>query len=310
MRFAKKLLPVGAAVFALIFVLFTAQVYAQVPPTAEAAPGLINTGLVFENTLTYTPIQHDIISHVLTLGYAAQAAGFVYFVLSSNNIAPRYRLSSTLSAVVMVSAFLELFQLFQNWNNAFSYVDGLWRPTTTAFSNGFRYVNWSIDVPMLLLQLTVVLGLTRGRTIAYGTQFVIGGLLMIYTGYIGQFYEVTNIPLLFLWGAISSVFYVYVAYVVGRMINRSADQLPREPDNLPKAMRGVFWFILVTWTLYPIAYLIPAIAPTAWGAVTRQILYTVADITSKVIYGAILSYIARKRSEALEHEPALATARR
>lgn len=309
-RLVNKLLPIGAAVFAFIFVLFTTQANAQVSPTAEVPLTQVSTGLVLENILTYTPLQHDLVSHVLTLGYAAQAAGFAYFVLSSNNVAQRYRLSSTLSAVVMVSAFLELFQLYQSWNNAFTYVDGLWRPTNTAFSNGFRYVNWSIDVPMLLLQLTVVLGLTRERTIAYGTQFIIGGLLMIYTGYIGQFYEVTNIPLLFLWGAISSVFYVYVVYIVGRMIHRSADQLPTDVDNLPKAMRSVFWYILVTWTIYPIAYLIPAIAPTAWGVVTRQILYTIADITSKVIYGAILSYIARKRSESLEYEPAIATARR
>lgn len=310
MRFAKKLVPTMAAVFTFVCVLWVSQAYAQAPQTAAVPLTRINTGLVFENTLTYTPLQHDIISHVLTLGYAAQAAGFAYFVLSSSNIAQRYRLSSTLSAVVMVSAFLELFQLYQSWNNAFTYIDGLWQPTTNAFSNGFRYVNWSIDVPILLLQLTIVLGLTRRRTIAYGTQFIIGGLLMIYTGYIGQFYEITNIPLLFLWGAISSVFYIYVVYIVGRMINRSADQLPTQPDNLPKAMRGVFWYILITWTIYPIAYLIPVIAPTAWGAVTRQILYTVADITSKVIYGAILSYIARKRSEALEYEPAIATSRR
>jgi len=100
-----------------------------------------------------------------------------------------------------------LFQLSQDWRSAFVYTDGLWRPTSDAFSNGFRYMNWSIDVPMLLLQLVVILGLTRKQASSYGTQFIIGGLLMIYTGYIGQFYEVTNLTLLFIWGTISTVFY-------------------------------------------------------------------------------------------------------
>lgn len=93
----------------------------------------------------------------------------------------------------MVSAFLELFQLSQDWRNAFNFTDGLWQPTNDAFSNGFRYMNWSIDVPMLLLQLVVVLGLTRKEAVGYGVQFIIGGLLMIYTGYIGQFYGTTNL---------------------------------------------------------------------------------------------------------------------
>ncbi|MBE9191880.1 bacteriorhodopsin [Gloeocapsopsis crepidinum LEGE 06123] len=308
MRYLKKLisLAVVSSVLVAIAAPILAQAQSPLPPDAIQT----SAGINFENLLTYTPFQHGIVGHVLTLGYAAQAAGFVYFITTSNNIAPRYRLSSSLSAVVMVSAFLELLQLSQDWRSAFVYTDGLWRPTNDAFSNGFRYMNWSIDVPMLLLQLVVILGLTRKQAFSYGTQFIIGGLLMIYTGYIGQFYEVTNPIPFWIWGAISTVFYIYVLFVIGQMINKSADNLPKQPDNLPKAMRNVFWYILVTWTLYPIAYLMPVISFSAWGVVARQIIYTVADITTKVIYGAILSYIARKHSEALEYEPAVATSRR
>lgn len=306
MNLPRKLIPIAG-----LTGVFTALIaFASRVQAAPLNPDQIVDGINFENLFTYTPIQYDIVSHVLTLGYAAQAAGLVYFLATLSNIAPRYRLSSVLSAVVMASATLELFQLFQNWNNAFAFGDGVWQLDTTAFSNGFRYMNWSIDVPMLLLQLVVVLGVTRAKAVSYGTQFIIGGLLMIWTGYIGQFYEVTNPAQFWIWGAISTVFYVYVLFVVGQMINKNAELLPKQPDNLPQAMRNVFWFILITWTLYPFAYLMPAIWPTAWGAVTRQIIYTVADISSKVIYGAILSYIARKRSEALEYEPAIAAARR
>jgi Bacteriorhodopsin-like protein len=130
--------------------------------------------------------------------------------------------------------------LFQAWNNAFVFADGVWQLSDTSFSNGFRYMNWSIDVPMLLLQLVVVLGLTRSQAISYGTKFIIGGLLMVWTGYVGQFYEVTNLTQLFIWGTISTVFYIYVLFVIGQMINKNANNLPTQPDNLPKAMRGYF----------------------------------------------------------------------
>ena len=306
MRSTRKLIPI--ALLSCLFLIGLPIVgLAQADPLQ---PGEVAVGTVFENLFIYTPLQHDIVSHVLTLGFAAQAAGLVYFLATLNNVAPRFRLSSVLSAVVMSSAFLELFQIFQNWHNSFVFSDGVYQLGQTAFSNGYRYMNWSIDVPMLLLQLVIVLGLARKQAVSYGTQFIVGGLLMIWTGYIGQFYEVTNLAPFWIWGAISTVFYVYVLFVVGQLINRTAGDLPRDPDNLPKAMRFVFWFVLVTWTIYPIAYLMPVLWPTAWGAVTRQVLYTIADITSKVIYGAILSYIARKRSYAIGYEAAIATARR
>lgn len=303
MNLLKRLAPITA--LSSLLLIFVSRVQA-----APLNPDEVFDGLNIENIFSYSPLQHDIVSHILTLGYAAQLAGLVYFLATLNNVAPRYRLSSVLSAVVMASATLELYQLFQAWNTAFVFTDGVWQLGDTSFSNGFRYMNWSIDVPMLLLQLVVVLGLTRAQAVSYGTKFIIGGLLMIWTGYIGQFYEVTNLTQLFIWGTISTVFYVYVLFVIGQMINKNADNLPTQPDNLPKAMRNVFWFILITWTLYPIAYLMPFLSPNAWGVVLRQIIYTVADIASKVIYGVILSYIARKRSEALEFESALATSRR
>lgn len=63
--------------------------------------------------------------------------------------------------------------------------------------------------------------------------------------------------------------------------------------------------MLVSWLLYPGAYLMPAMWDSADGVVARQITYTVADITSKVIYGVLLSVIARKVSAAEGYAPAV-----
>lgn len=103
-----------------------------------------------ENFLTYTPLQHDLISHLLTLGVGAMAVGFVYFVMTMGRSASQYRPSAVLSAVVMVSAFLILFRQLQGWEAAFAFDGNVFRLTDSTFSNGFRYLNWSIDVPCLL----------------------------------------------------------------------------------------------------------------------------------------------------------------
>ena len=98
-------------------------------------------GLNLENFLVYTPLQHDIISHLLTLGVAAMAVGFVYFTLTMGRAESQYRPSSVLSAVVMVSAFLILFRQLQGWEQAFAFDGEVFRLTDSTFSNGYRYLN-------------------------------------------------------------------------------------------------------------------------------------------------------------------------
>ncbi|TVP62724.1 MAG: rhodopsin [Nodularia sp. (in: Bacteria)] len=299
MHLIKRLIPL-VGITLIILILGT-----QVQAFTVFEAGRFPEGINFENLFTYNPLQYAIVSNVLTLGFAVSAVALVYFLATLRNISPRYRLVSILSAVVMVSAFLELFRLEQNWRDAFVFTDGLWRLGTDVFSNGFRYMNWSIDVPILLLQLVIVLGLTQNRAVSYASQFIIGGLLMVWTGYMGQFYEVTNLALFWFWGMVSTVFYIYVLVVLWELISKTAVNLP---SNIQEMMQNIRWYILITWTLYPIAYVLPVLWSTQSGIVTRQIIFTVADITTKVIYGAILTYIARQRSEVENYGEALATA--
>ena len=254
--------------------------------------------ITFENLFTYSPVAYDIVIHVFTFGYAAMAAGLVYFLVTARRSSPSYRLSSVLSAVVMTSAFFELYVLADNWRNSFAFVDGVYTSTDTTFSNGYRYMNWSIDVPVLLTQLLIVLGYTGMRFRSLWAQFVVAGLLMVYTGYVGQFYQVAGgsgptLPF-YIWGTVSTVFFFWVLVLVRRTIFNPPEPLPQRAAGL---MRGVWWLLLVSWFLYPGAYLMPYFAFSAEGVVARQITYTVADVTSKVIYGVMLSRVAELRSQ-------------
>lgn len=282
---------------------------------ALAIPENIPPGINMENWLVYTPIQRQLISHFLTLGVGAMACGFVYFLLTLKRSAPRYQPSSVLSAVVMVSAFLILYRQLNGWLDAFEFDGQVWRITVeelgtfteSTFNNGYRYLNWSIDVPVLLTQMLFMFDLSRGHKRRLRFQFVTAGLLMIYTGYIGQFFEMSNLPVFLIWGAISTVFFVYIVFLVGRLMGQPRKQLPDKPK---KMFMGAWWVLLISWTLYPLAYLAPLglqLYPAwgAWAAVTRQFLFTMADVFSKVIYGVLLSNIAQTRSAEEGYEPAL-----
>jgi bacteriorhodopsin len=71
-----------------------------------------------------------------------------------------------------------------------------------------------------------------------------------------------------------------------------------------KIMSGIFWLFVVSWMLYPGAYLMPLYLNAEIGVVGRQISYTVADILSKVIYGVMLTQVATIRSKEDNYEGA------
>jgi len=248
-----------------------------------------------ENLLTYSPTQWQIVAHILVLGYAAQAAGFVYFLTTLKSVAPRYRMASILGSIVMVSAFLLLLAQSQSWQNSFAYFNGAFVQGEGIFSNGFRYLNWLIDVPLLLLQLVIVLGLAAAAARRLGFLFVGSGVAMIVLGYIGQFYETTNLTVLWVWGIVSTLFYGVLLYLTWTQIGAAIRRMPQPAVAMMKAIR---WVFVIFWTFYPIAYIMPAIAPTADGVVVRQVLFTVADIVSKVIYGVMITKVAADLSKA------------
>ena len=160
----------------------------------------------------YTEMAYQMVAHTLTLGYAVMLAGLFYFILTIKSVAPKYRISSVLSVVVMVSAFLLLFAQANNWTSSFVFdkESGLYflGEGEDMFNNGYRYLNWLIDVPMLLFQILFVVTLTKSKFSSIRNQFWFSGAGMIITGYIGQFYEVTDFYAFAIWGAISTLFFM------------------------------------------------------------------------------------------------------
>lgn len=252
----------------------------------------------------FSEMGYQVVAHVLTLGYAVMLAGLFYFILTMRTVAPRYRISSVLSVVVMVSAFLLLYKQANNWSDAFEFNAEKGRYFLAAgadlFNNGYRYLNWLIDVPMLLFQILFVVALTRSNFSSIRNQFWFSGAAMIITGYIGQYYEATNITNYFIWGAISTVFFIHILILMSRVIKEGKEGAP---EKARKAFSTIWGLFLVSWMLYPGAYLMPHLAGIEGaffgeiGVVARQITYTIADVSSKVIYGVLLTVAAQAISK-------------
>jgi bacteriorhodopsin len=241
----------------------------------------------------------EIVSHILTLGYASMAAALFFFILTKNNSLPKYRMSSVISVVVMVSAMLLLYTQKLSWTGAYGFTGEAYtlRPGADLFTNGYRYLNWLIDVPMLLIQILFVAEITGLARKRYMTRFTISGALMIVLGYVGQFYEPgrlnENIFLWSFWGIASTLFFIHVLILITRVINEGKSRMDGPARNIFGAILPLFY---VAWWLYPVAYVAPILMEAGVSyeltIVSQQVIYTIADIGSKVIYGVMLAVTA------------------
>nr|6YT4_A Chain A, Sodium pumping rhodopsin [Dokdonia eikasta]6YT4_B Chain B, Sodium pumping rhodopsin [Dokdonia eikasta]6YT4_C Chain C, Sodium pumping rhodopsin [Dokdonia eikasta]6YT4_D Chain D, Sodium pumping rhodopsin [Dokdonia eikasta]6YT4_E Chain E, Sodium pumping rhodopsin [Dokdonia eikasta] len=257
----------------------------------------------FENfigaTEGFSEIAYQFTSHILTLGYAVMLAGLLYFILTIKNVDKKFQMSNILSAVVMVSAFLLLYAQAQNWTSSFTFNEEVGRyfldPSGDLFNNGYRYLAWLIDVPMLLFQILFVVSLTTSKFSSVRNQFWFSGAMMIITGYIGQFYEVSNLTAFLVWGAISSAFFFHILWVMKKVINEGKEGISPAGQ---KILSNIWILFLISWTLYPGAYLMPYLTGVDGflysedGVMARQLVYTIADVSSKVIYGVLLGNLA------------------
>ena len=257
-----------------------------------------------ENLVPLTAGEYTTGSLILMVSYGAHLAFILYFLFAAMQVAPRYRLVPIMSALVMASAGLSLFREFTLWEASYAFDGALYQPLAegNTFTNAFRYGNWTITVPILLTQLPIAFALDRPDLHKRALRMIIPGVLMIWTGLYGQFGETGDWSRLNIWGVISTVFFVWLIIEVRGVITAG---IANSPPDIAAWPRRLFWYFLATWGLYPIAYALPQLGMTGDVVVTRQLLFSIADISTKLIFGIILSRYVLRRSALEGYTPAV-----
>jgi len=254
-----------------------------------------------ENDLVFSTTQHALVGHAFAVALGVHLVGLVYFLAAQARLAPRYRMATVLSIAVMVASGLLFLRLGLSWTSAFAEVDGLMVRTEQRFDGGLRYVNWLVTVPVLLVQVLYLFDLARDRVLRLRAVLVASGVSMVLLGYVGQFRLGQDDAWALTWGALSTVPFVVLLVVLLPLLRGARAWLP---PTAGETAGHLVWVILFFWGLYPIAYLVPVVSPTAEGAVLAQLLFTAADIGSKVLSGVLLAKVLRLRSAADGYAPA------
>jgi bacteriorhodopsin len=266
--------------------------------------------------------QYNAVDNIFSMTVATMGAAALFLYMSRAHVDPEYRPALLVSGLVVSIACYHYFMIRHSWHDAYTLADGGYTATGAAFNDFYRYADWILTVPLLMVELVSVLRLPAQKATSLLTRLVIAAAAMIALGYPG---EVIADPAKWnervMWGALSSVPFFYILYVLWTELTKSLDSQPPAARRLLEIARLV---ILVTWAVYPIAYALggtpEALSAKAGvagaadgivganGVVGLQIGYAIADMTAKAGFGVLIYLIARAKSKHTHTGDAYATA--
>ena len=120
--------------------------------------------------------QFALVYNAFSFTIAVMGAATVFFFFGRAQVAPAYRTAITITGLVTLVACYHYFRIFNSWEAAYTLVDGKLTATGVAFNDAYRYVDWLLTVPLLLVELILVMRLSRAET---ATKSIKLGLLAL-----------------------------------------------------------------------------------------------------------------------------------
>ena len=245
-----------------------------------------------------TPGQYSTVYNVLSLAIASLGFTAFYLLLVQRTVAPRFRTAIIVSATVCGIATYHYFRIFTNFKESYpagATIDAMHVLSNIEFNEGYRYVDWFLTVPLLLIETVAVLALTRSASQRLLVRLVPAAALMIVLGYPGEITLDTG-PRVF-WGVLSTLPFLYLLYVLFVELTKA---LEGKTPEVRQRISNLRWLLVASWGVYPIAYSFPLLGGDffsgADGFVLKQAGYSIADIIAKALFGLLIYRLARLQS--------------
>lgn len=236
--------------------------------------------------------QYSAVYNMLSLGIASMTFTSLFLWFARERVLPRYRTAIMVSATVTSIAAYHYFRMFDSFNEAY----GPDKVAGASYNVGYRYVDWFLTVPLLLVEVVAVLSLARAVQNSLLLRLVPAAAAMIALGYPGDAHiSLFGISDAGTWGALSTIPFLYIMYVLFVELGKS---LERQSDAVKKKITLLRILLIASWGVYPLSFIANMGGSTgsADGFMTREIGYSIADITAKCVFGLIIYTVARIKS--------------
>ena len=238
--------------------------------------------------------QWNLVYNVFSLGLISMLATTIYTLVSQPRVLAKYRTALVMSSMVTFIAGYHYLRIFDSFKHASEGGKVLLDGSQDAFNEAYRYVDWLLTVPLLLVEVIAVLALAKEVARSLIMRLVPASAAMIALGYPGEISSDQNTQILY--GVLSTLPFIYILYILFVELGKS---LERQPAGVAETIGRLRLLLIATWGVYPIAYIFNIVGDaTASSFVAVQVGYTIADILAKCVFGLTILKIAKMKSVA------------
>merc|ERR1712031_134961 len=248
---------------------------------------------------------YQAVYNVLSFALASMMATTMYLWFRSFAVQEKFRSAVLISGLVTFIAAYHYIRIFNSWVDAYEYspgevaggamADRAPKLTGVPFNDAYRYMDWLLTVPLLLIEILLVMKLPEDVFSSKAWVLGVGSALMIVSGYYGELVVTGDLtPRWVCWFA-SMAFFLYIVYelLVGLAAATAAEPNP----EIAKKIGTAQVMTVISWCTYPIVYLFPMLGISAAKAVVSiQLGYCASDIISKCGVGIVIYQISYAKS--------------
>ena len=204
---------------------------------------------------------------IISMGMLAATA---FFFLERGSVAAAWRPSVTVAGIITGVAFVN-----------YIYMRGVWVQTGDT-PTVYRYIDWLITVPLQMIEFYLILSVVRKVSSKMFWRLLIGSLVMIIGGYLG---ETEAIPR-FLGFIIGMAGWIYILYEIfsgeaGRAVVKSRNK------SFVTAFSALRMIVTVGWAIYPLGYIFVYLTGDV-DPNSLNVIYNLADFINKIAFGLVI----------------------
>jgi len=244
--------------------------------------------------------QFDLVYNAFSFTIAVMGAATLFFILSRSQVAPAYRTALAVTALVTGIALYHYVRIFASWEAAYTVVNGTITASGVRFNDAYRYVDWLLTVPLLLVELILVMRLSPSESTKKAVKLGVLAAIMVGLGYPGEI--AADAQTRWLWWSLSMIPFLIIVYDLAVGLKSS---IASQPESARGLIRSARTLTIASWCFYPVVFVLPMLGVTGGTAtVAVQVGYTVADIVAKAGFGVLIYLIAARKSDAERFVPA------
>merc|ERR1711957_141764 len=166
----------------------------------------------------------SLVYNALSFGIAGMGSATIFFWLQLPNVTKSYRTALIITGLVTAIATYHYVRIFNSWVDAFEVKNSKGGDYTVAvsgapFNDAYRYVDWLLTVPLLLIELILVMGLEAGQTQALAWKLGVSSAMMVALGYPGEIQD--DLTVRWFWWALAMLPFCYVVMTLVGGLNEA-----------------------------------------------------------------------------------------